>query len=172
MLAAMPATRSTAAGTHVSTRMPTTTDQAFGRRIRALRRAAGLTLHDIGEAVGVSGVQFQRYETGASRIAASRLLAICNVLGVQISTLIDEALPAKPGQMADARHVECLELARAFNAIADPTHRRAVIALARTFAGWQEQPAAGAAAAAAGPETSTAPPGEAPEESGQDTGET
>jgi transcriptional regulator with XRE-family HTH domain len=94
---ARPGAKSVTAGGHVNNRLPTKTDQAVGWRIRSLRRTAGMTLRDLGEVVGVSGVQFQRYETGASRVAASRLLAICDALGVQVDTLIDEAVPDKEG---------------------------------------------------------------------------
>ncbi len=127
----------------MNNRLPTTTDQAVGKRIRSLRRAAGMTLRDLGEAVGVSGVQFQRYETGVSRVAASRLMAICDALGVQVDSVITEASSAKVEQISHARRIESAELARAFNAIADPSHRRAIIALARAFAASQEH--AGAA---------------------------
>ena len=131
--------KSDGAGGHLNNRLPTTTDRAVGQRIRSLRRAAGMTLSDLGEAVGVSGVQFQRYETGASRLAASRLLAICDALGVSIDTQIEEAVPARAGGSANAHGRECIELARAFSAVVDPTHRRAIIALARAFAAPPEQ---------------------------------
>jgi len=94
-----------------------------------------MTLSELGEVVGVSGVQFQRYETGASRVAVTRLLAICDALGVALDTLIEEAVPARVGHSSTARRRECRELARAFNAVADPAHRYAIIALARAFAG-------------------------------------
>jgi len=139
MLDAEPAVKSDGAGGHLNNRLPTTTDRAVGQRIRSLRRAAGMTLSDLGEAVGVSGVQFQRYETGASRLAASRLLAICDALGVPIDTLIEEAVPARAGGSSKAHARECIELARAFNAVVDPTHRRAIIALARAFAAPPDQ---------------------------------
>ena len=138
MYIANPGAKAGGGGGHSNNRLPTTTDRAVGRRIRTLRRAAGMTLSDLGEAVGVSGVQFQRYETGASRVAASRLLAICDALDVPLDTLIDDAVPARAGHTSNARRRECIELARAFNAVADPTHRRAIIALARAFAGPQE----------------------------------
>jgi len=139
MLVAVPGMKSDGVGGQGNNRLPTTTDRAVGQRIRTLRRAAGMTLSDLGEAVGVSGVQFQRYETGASRVAASRLLAICDALGVQLDTLIEEAVPGRARHPSNARRHECMELARAFNAVADPTHRRAIIALARAFAGSQDQ---------------------------------
>jgi transcriptional regulator with XRE-family HTH domain len=139
MVVAVPRAKAVSAGGHGNNRLPTTTDRAVGQRIRALRRAAGMTLSDLGEAVAVSGVQFQRYETGASRLPASRLLAICDALGVPIDALIEEAVPARAGASSNAHGRECIELARAFDAVIDPTHRRAIIALARAFAAPPDQ---------------------------------
>ncbi len=158
MLDDEPDANAAGAGGHGNNRLATTTDRAVGKRIRALRRAAGMTLSSIGEAVGVSGVQFQRYETGASRVAVSRLLAICDALGVQPDTLIEEAVPARSGHTSNVRRRECIELARAFDAIVDPTHRRAIIALACAFAGAQDQ--ASEVAGSAEPETSSSLPDE------------
>lgn len=125
---------------HLNNRSPTETDHAVGKQIRALRRAAGMTLKDLGEAVGVSLVQFQRYETGASRVAASRLFAIGDALGVRVENLIAgpglDDTPSAPRR----RQNECAELMRAFNAISDPGRRIALIAL--TVAARDEPPIA------------------------------
>jgi transcriptional regulator with XRE-family HTH domain len=152
MLVAVPGVKSVGANGHLNKRLPTTTDRAVGRRIRSLRHAAGMTLNDLGAAVGVSGVQFQRYETGVSRVAASRLLTICEALGVQLDTLIEEAVPPRVAHSSNAHGRESIELARAFDAVVDPIHRRAIIALARAFADPQNQ--AGEVADATETETS------------------
>jgi transcriptional regulator with XRE-family HTH domain len=131
------------AGVRVNKRSPTATDHTVGLHIRALRRAAGLTLKDLGEAVGVSCVQLQRYETGASRIAASRLVAISEVLGVRVDSLIVEADPAGAEPMSRRNRNENAELSRVFKAISDPRHRLAIIALARAIAAREEQPGPG-----------------------------
>jgi transcriptional regulator with XRE-family HTH domain len=130
---------SAGAPTRVNKRSPTTTDQAVGVKIRVLRRAAGMTLQDLGDAVGVSCVQFQRYETGASRISAGRLFAVSNALGVRIDSLIVEPVSAEAARMSPAQRRENAELARAFKAISDPRHRLAIIALARAIAAREEQ---------------------------------
>ena len=114
---------------HMNKRSPTEMDHAVGKQIRALRRAAGMTLKDLGEAVGVSLVQFQRYETGASRVAASRLFAIGDALGVRVENLIGEPSPEETTSVPRRRQNECAELIRAFNAISDPGRRLALIAL-------------------------------------------
>jgi DNA-binding XRE family transcriptional regulator len=56
------------------TRAPTAADIAVGLRIRALRRAAGCTQKQLAHHLGVTNAQLHRYETGVSRVAASRLV--------------------------------------------------------------------------------------------------
>jgi transcriptional regulator with XRE-family HTH domain len=136
-----PSAGKSAVGTmRVNKRSPTATDQTLGLHIRALRRAAGLTLKNLGEAVGVSCVQLQYYETGISRIAASRLVAISEALGVRVDILIAEAGPADAEPMSRRHRNESAELARMFKAIADPRHRLAIIVLARAIAARAGQP--------------------------------
>jgi transcriptional regulator with XRE-family HTH domain len=112
----------------------TGSDQAVGVKIRALRRAAGMTLRDLGDAVGVSCVQFQRYETGVSRIPASRLFAISNTLDTQVDSLMAEPVTIDSDPISSRLREESAELARVFKAISDPRRRTAIIALARTIA--------------------------------------
>ncbi len=115
-------------------RLPTPIDHAVGVQIRYLRRAAGLTLKDLGQAIGVSWVQFQRYETGVSRVTASRLFAISDALGVRVDSLnVDPGAPQLLPPAHSRRH-ESAELVRVFNSIADAHHRLAIIALAHAIA--------------------------------------
>lgn len=123
----------------VNKRSPTATDRAVGVKIRLLRRAAGITLRDLGEAVGVSCVQFQRYETGNSRLSASRLVAISNALGVRVDSLIVDPVPADPESLSHEERIECAEMARQFRAIRDRRHRLAIIELARAIAAQEQQ---------------------------------
>lgn len=60
-------------------------DQAVGQAVRDLRRAQHRTQKDLAQVVGVTGAQLHRYETGGTRIAASRLIAIAQALGVGAS---------------------------------------------------------------------------------------
>ncbi len=129
-------------------RLPTPIDHAVGAQIRSLRRAAGMTLKDLGQAIGVSWVQFQRYETGASRVTASRLFAISDALGVRVDSLnVDPGMSNLP-PATHTRQYESAELIRVFNTISDPHHRLAIIALAHAIA---------AAARPQGQEPSSAP---------------
>ncbi len=110
----------------------------LGQKIRALRREAGLSLRELGAAVGVSLVQFQRYETGASTLSTSRLLAISNLLGVRAGSLLGELDAVAPDAQANRRRQEDRELAVLFAGLGEPADRRAILGLARISAARDE----------------------------------
>lgn len=114
-------------------RRPTKSDSAVGREIRQYRRSAGLTQKQIASLIGVTGAQLHRYETGATRITASRLIAIANALGVRPDTLLATAAQAEQPMPAANMHSgeEMVELIQMFGSIADPRHRSALVAVAR-----------------------------------------
>jgi transcriptional regulator with XRE-family HTH domain len=115
-------------------RNPSTPDTAVGREIRQYRRAAGLTQKQVADIIGVTGAQFHRYETGATRITASRLIAIANALGVRADTLLAAAssVDMEPAVSTPAStSQEIVELVQMFGSIVDPRHRSALVAVAR-----------------------------------------
>ena len=131
------------------TRGPTTSDSAVGREIRQYRRSAGLTQKQIASMVGVTGAQLHRYETGSTRITASRLIDIANALGVRPDTLLATAAAAggaEPVVMPNLANSgqEIVELIQMFGSISDPRHRAALVAVARMMTSPQAQPAAAA----------------------------
>ena len=130
------------------TRGPTTSDSAVGREIRQYRRSAGLTQKQIASMVGVTGAQLHRYETGSTRITASRLIDIANALGVRPDTLLATAAAAGTEQVAMPNLAnsgqEIVELIQMFGSISDPRHRAALVAVARMMTSPQAQPAAAA----------------------------
>lgn len=65
-------------------------DQAIGARIRTYRKALGLTQTDLADRIGVRCQQVQKYESGANRIAASRLWRIADVLGISVLRLFED----------------------------------------------------------------------------------
>lgn len=114
-------------------RTPLTPDSAVGREIRQYRRAAGLTQKQVADIIGVTGAQFHRYETGATRITASRLIAIANALGVRADTLLAaaSAVEMEPVTIPANSSQEIVELVQMFGSIVDPRHRSALVAVAR-----------------------------------------
>jgi len=119
----------------LNSRAPTSADAGVGMRIKQLRRAAGRTQKQIASAIGVTGAQFHRYETGATRVAASRLLAIAAALGTRPEALIGVQKPSTAPPPLDGTATDDLvELVEAYTAISDPRRRHALIAFARVVA--------------------------------------
>ena len=124
-------------------RSPTSADASVGSRIKELRRASGRTQKEIADIVGVTGAQFHRYETGATRVAASRLMAIAEALNVRPEVLMGtSSAPAVTAsvELGDAAPDELLELVEVFAAISDPRRRAALMAFARVVAKSQHGP--------------------------------
>ena len=102
----------------------------------------------LGEMLGLTFQQVQKYEKGINRIGASRLFELANVLGVNVQFFYDEA-PELIGQTAVQgfseegatdyvggflKSREGIELNRAFARIADPKVRRSIVDLVRSIA--------------------------------------
>jgi transcriptional regulator with XRE-family HTH domain len=64
---------------------------ALGRRIRAFRKACGLSQSDLGEKIGVSYQQIQKYENGTSGISVHQLFRMSAALKVPVDRLLSSA---------------------------------------------------------------------------------
>lgn len=69
-------------------------DRAVGRRIALARHERGMTQIDLGQAVGVTFQQMQKYEKGTNRVSASRLVMIAKALGVEAAMLLPASATA------------------------------------------------------------------------------
>lgn len=127
-------------------------DVHVGTRVRLRRMLLGMSQEKLGEHLGLTFQQIQKYEKGVNRIGASRLFDLARVLGVPISFFYDEApgmgKAAAPGfaeQPEESYVVEFLgtrdglELNKAFVRITDPTVRRSIVDLVRSLAGENER---------------------------------
>ena len=65
--------------------MPHPTDVHVGHRLREVRIMRGLTQTQLGERLGISFQQVQKYEKGTKRIGSSRLWDMCGILDVPVS---------------------------------------------------------------------------------------
>jgi len=131
------------------TKAPNPVDRHVGSRMRMRRMLIGMSQEKLGEALGITFQQIQKYEKGTNRIGASRLHHIGRVLGVPIEFFYEGApqvgavqgfaeSPAS-GYVADFLTTsEGLELVKAFIAIKDPKVRRRIIDLAKAL-GQSEQ---------------------------------
>lgn len=80
-------------------------DAHVGSRLRSRRRMLGMTQEKLGDALGLTFQQVQKYERGSNRISASRLFELSQILSVPITYFFDGAdQPANtPPGLADAR---------------------------------------------------------------------
>ena len=127
-------------------KLPNPVDIHVGSRVRLRRTMANMTQEKLGEALGITFQQVQKYEKGTNRIGASRMQQIAKALNVPVSYFFEDA-PGGAGMtsgMAEAgstdyvvdflSSAEGIELNRAFVRITNPVLRRKVIELVRALA--------------------------------------
>lgn len=104
----------------VGSRSPTRIDQMVGEKIRELRTAQNFTLSELGQELGISHQQLQKYETGTNRLSAGMLAAVARVLRVPISELFldsESSAPDKRDPVTEAR-ARCHTLIERTNSVA------------------------------------------------------
>src|SRR6202012_596679 len=72
---------------------PNPIDAHVGARVRLRRTLLGMSQEKLGEAIGLTFQQVQKYERGANRIGASRLYDLSRVLDVPVSFFFDDLNP-------------------------------------------------------------------------------
>jgi transcriptional regulator with XRE-family HTH domain len=132
---------------------PSPIDVHVGSRIRLRRTLLGMSQERLGEALGLTFQQVQKYERGVNRVGASRLFDLSRVLDVPISFFFDdlpESLASTYGghltrrtaglsEMQDSftddalNRRETLELVRAYYRITDPAVRKRVFELIKSM---------------------------------------
>jgi transcriptional regulator with XRE-family HTH domain len=114
---------------------PHPNDMIVGGNIRLYRQAAEISQVELGEHLGVTFQQVQKYEKGTNRVGAGRLPIIATVLKIPVATLFDGVkLPANtraPVQLLQKR--DAFKLAVAFNKISDPDVRHSIVMLAQSL---------------------------------------
>src|SRR5579884_1124067 len=87
---------------------PNPIDVHVGSRIRLRRNMLALSQEKLGEAIGLTFQQVQKYERGANRVGASRLHELSRVLDVPVSFFFDDTdpvrAPANPAGIRSAEH--------------------------------------------------------------------
>lgn len=125
-------------------------DVHVGSRVRLRRMLLGMSQEKLGEHLGLTFQQIQKYEKGINRIGASRLFDLSKVLSVPVQFFYEElpvsgvdgasgfAEPAESYAVEFLASREGLELNKAFARITDPRVRRSIVELIRAFAGMAE----------------------------------
>ena len=130
---------------------PNPIDKHVGSRVRMRRVLIGMSQERLGDALGLTFQQVQKYEKGTNRIGASRLQQISRILGMPVefffegSPTVEQRVPEGLNEVADTPYVadflatnEGVQLNRAFLRIKDPKMRRRVVDLVHAIAGEEE----------------------------------
>lgn len=126
---------------------PNPIDRHVGSRVRMRRMLVGISQEKLGEALGLTFQQVQKYEKGTNRIGASRLQHIGKVLGVTVDFFFEGSpQPDQPGggfsdvsstsYQADFLSTsEGVQLMKAFVRIKDGKVRRRLVDLVSALGG-------------------------------------
>ena len=123
------------------TRRTTPVDRLVGARIRLRRQSLGMSQTELGERIGVTFQQIQKYELGANRVGAGRLASVATALDVPVTFFFEELTPALESTGAEdaisgaLRDRGTVELVRAFAAVSDPLLRRRIVDFVRALSG-------------------------------------
>ena len=107
-------------------------DVYVGARVRQRRVLLGMNQTKLGDALGMSFQQVQKYENGKNRISASKLFKLSQVLEVSIEYFFDEMPPVVAASAMITQ--ETLKLVRAYYEIEDAKIRKHVYELTKTLA--------------------------------------
>lgn len=139
-------------------KQPSSVDAHVGSRVRLRRMLIGMSQEKLGEMLGLTFQQVQKYEKGANRIGASRLFDISSILGVPVSYFFDDLPSTDPAAIRKANGVaaaagdvdagpymmefvssaEGFQLVRAFTKITDPRVRKRMLELVKSLTGEEE----------------------------------
>ncbi|MEM1040274.1 MAG: helix-turn-helix domain-containing protein [Pseudomonadota bacterium] len=126
---------------------PNPIDVHVGSRVKLRRTMQGMSQEKLGDALGITFQQIQKYEKGTNRIGASRMQQIAAALKVPVAFFFEDA-PSGIGQTvpglaeaSDTTYVvdflsttEGIQLNRAFVRITNTAVRRRIIDMVRTLA--------------------------------------
>ena len=126
-------------------------DVQVGNRVRIRRMLIGMSQERLGDLLGLTFQQVQKYEKGVNRIGAGRLFEVARILNVPIDFFyegVENRLAGQPGMaepesappvMAFVSSGEGLQLSLAFMKIKDPKVRKRVLDLVKSLAEEENQ---------------------------------
>ena len=120
-------------------------DTHVGQKVRMRRKMLGLSQQQLGDQIGLTFQQIQKYERGANRISASKLWDIARVLKTPIQVFFegyDDGRSVAHDAPSDSerdvttflRSSEGQELAESFPRISNSRHRRKLVELVQALA--------------------------------------
>lgn len=115
-------------------RTATAIDQAIGARIRARRLELRLSQERLGELIGVSFQQVQKYEKGTNRVSAAAIVEIANVLDMPAAALLPLCRADAAAEIVERRQSPFLADLAPFESLLNDEGRALLLALAQTLA--------------------------------------
>jgi transcriptional regulator with XRE-family HTH domain len=118
-------------------------DVQVGNRVRIRRMLIGMSQERLGDLLGLTFQQVQKYEKGVNRIGAGRLFEMSRILNVPVDFFYEgvNAAPAHPGEEGQGPPVmefvssgEGMQLSLAFMKIKDAKVRKRVLDLVKSLA--------------------------------------
>lgn len=127
---------------------PHPVDIHVGRRLRLRRNVLGLSQEQLGDSVGVTFQQIQKYERGANRVGSSRLFDLSKILKVPVSFFFEQFADEIGSTMAagfaeeptpfehdySVQDKETANVIKAYYNISDPAVRKKMLSLMQTMA--------------------------------------
>jgi transcriptional regulator with XRE-family HTH domain len=124
-------------------------DKEVGSRVRMRRVSIGMSQEKLGDMLGLTFQQVQKYEKGMNRISVARLIEIARILGVDIHFFLNGVTSTKsapgfaeekpPAYVADVMSTpEGLQLVRNFTGIKNPKVRKSIVQLVASLAAQDE----------------------------------
>jgi transcriptional regulator with XRE-family HTH domain len=133
-------------------KLPHAIDRYVGDRVRMRRMTQGMSQKSLGDALGLTFQQVQKYEKGTNRIGASRLQHIASIQQVPISFFFEGA-PGSSYALDEAQSSayvsdflatsDGLALTKAYMGIQNAKLRRSIVGLVKQIAGEETKPIAG-----------------------------
>jgi transcriptional regulator with XRE-family HTH domain len=120
-------------------RSATTVDAYVGEKIRGYRNQLGISQAELGDKLGVSFQQIQKYEKGVNRVTGARLQQIAETFNCVVTDLLPEQRAGRKPKLSNVDRIvatrDGMKLVDSFVTIKNETLRAAIVDLARRFEG-------------------------------------
>lgn len=109
-------------------------DKHIGKTIHELRLASGMSRQELGEKIGVTHQQCQKYEKGTNRISAGRLVLVAKVLNKPVEYFYQTIGDSNAPDLKTHHQRMCIEVSRNFMKIRSAVYQDAINNLVKTLA--------------------------------------
>jgi transcriptional regulator with XRE-family HTH domain len=112
-----------------ATKLPNPIDIEVGRRIRLRRTEMGMSQTQLGDELGITFQQVQKYEKGVNRVGASRLVKISEVLKTSVQFLTNQTANDDSSFSELLVQPYAMDLLKAYTSIKDKKVRASLLRL-------------------------------------------